>query len=138
MDVWITQARRRSKCSYCPEPIRQLDAEVIGRSRYTNSSHTFTRIRRWHPQCWVKQGLAHIEAHPIVIRQGRPRLGLNPEQAKERAMLLRRHAQDMHYYRKALADGKLLYAIRCYLRAQDLKERIEPLGGVPGSWQVHN
>lgn len=135
MDVWMTQARRISKCSYCPEPIRRLEPEVIGKSRWKVAERTFTRINRWHPQCWITQGLSHIEAHPVIIRQGRPRLALEDGPAKRRLYLLRRHAQWMHYYRKAMDKGNLVYAIRCALRAQDIAEKIAPLGGIPISWR---
>lgn len=134
MDVWMTQARRISRCHYCPEPIRQLDPEVIGQTKRTKGGRTFTRIRRWHPQCWITQGLSYIEQHPVVIRQGRPRLELDPVTRHRRLQLLRSHAQLMHYSREAWTSGNILRSVHCWLKASDLHEEMSQLGGVPKGW----
>lgn len=134
MDVWMTQARRISRCNYCPEPIRQLEAEVIGQTKRQQNGRTFTRIRRWHPQCWITQGLAYIELHPVVIKQGRPRLGLAPDQRLTRLRLLRSHAQLMHYSRVAWEQGNILRSVHCWLKATDLHKAMEEVGGIPRGW----
>jgi hypothetical protein len=135
MDVWMSRAKKALKCTFCPEPFETGDAIVITKLKVTNSRGTFTTVRRWHPQCWINQGLIYLEKHPTVDKPtGRPKLELDPEVKAERMKLLRRHAQLMHFHRMAQDKGDILGAVNYYIRACELMPMMEECGGVPRSW----
>jgi hypothetical protein len=135
----MRHARRDNKCFWCEEVILRFSPEVISRFRWRAGDKTFTKFRRFHPNCWVEQGLEYLRKNPPVVRMGRPRLALNQEDRGKRLKILRRRAQLMYLFRNASESGKVIQAVEYYLKAYELIKEIEPLGGAPKSWieEVH-
>ena len=134
MDVWMTWSKREVQCRFCPDKVDKGTPVVVTRSVKTWEERTFTRTGRYHPQCWVNQGLAYLEKHPVVYKDGRPRLVLTPDQRVARMRLLRRRATLMLRYRRDIAALRIVEAVGHYIKAVELIPLMEPLGGVPRSW----
>jgi len=112
---------------------------------------------RWHAQkapevlglypvnCWMQEGLEYLKAHPYEETRGRKQLPLAKEQKEARLKILRQRArlvQKLKTLMEAydqeeahLSQEDLNYMIRVGSQIEELKERIEPLGGVPPSWE---
>jgi hypothetical protein len=134
MDVWMTHVRRAGKCGFCPSELGQLEPCVVTRQRNSRDGQVYTRVVRYHPQCWISQGLIYLEKHPLILNYGRRRLDLSKEDRSRRLQLLRRRSQLMYYAREA-ADAKRWWtAANNFLKADALIGEIEKVGGVPKSW----
>lgn len=134
LDVWVTHAKRDANCGFCPEKVVMGSPELVTRSRRRMGGRTFTRVKMYHPECWMAQGMQYLDTHPYVPKLGRPRLNLSLEDRAARKKLLMQHGQYLYRYRKYMEEGRVVPAVEQYLKAVQLREEIEPLGGVPRSW----
>ena len=89
MDIYFRWCNRKTECNYCHESIR-VDTIV--------AVHTWRNRKKWsgrifyHPECFPKQFVYKVKMEiprPIRANRGRPSLGLNTKEKKERATMLR-------------------------------------------------
>lgn len=133
MDVWITWAKKRSMCKHCGEYILSGTPVVKGKlwRKVTGELIHFTLMFRWHPQCWVEQGIAALPEY-----HGSYRLPISEEQRKRRFYLLRRWATLQQRVKAASMYPQTKQALIGRLTAQmeEIKEEMLGLGGIPKKW----
>src|SRR3989337_3508288 len=98
MDIWISWCKRDSKCRHCEETITPGTRVVIGKHWRPGK---FTIMLRWHPQCWLQQGLNYLEKNPYTSHK----LQLDEEQSIRRHYLLVRYATCKHRLQAAASVG---------------------------------
>ena len=130
MDIWISWCHRRTKCDWCEESITM--GNPVARGKWWKKGQWSKRYY-WHPECWVKQGLAALDKSPFDNRH-KVRSVLSPEQSKRRSLLLREWADKKHRLLRAAEVGsnkaiESLINRMCIIYADMLS-----VGGVPKSW----
>lgn len=136
MDIWMRWAVRDCKCSYCPNPIEAKTQMVMGKvwkKAGENKAMKWVFIKRWHPQCWIDQGFAYLDAHPYrpSPNVGRPR-NILPDGVRDiRLKLLRRHASLLFAMRTAMDKGNYDKVLRVYDRVKRVHSQLEDNGGLP-------
>lgn len=134
----MTHCRKESKCGFCPEKIKVATPMVVGKMWMKGGKvKRWTLTLRWHPQCWVKQGLLSLEKRPYspAGERGRKPLSMSPEDKKERNRILARWASFMFRLREAVDNGETDKVIKIYSAAIKLIDEIEEYGGAPKSWR---
>lgn len=89
MNIYYKWCNRRSECNYCHEYI--LVDTVVAIHSWKNRKG-WTQGRFYHPQCLGEHFEYKIKMEipkPVRSNRGRPSLGLNAEEKKERATMLR-------------------------------------------------
>ena len=143
MHVWMTHCQRTCKCAHCPEQIEAGEPMVTGKVKLKGQE--WYKTLHWHPQCWIEQGMVYLESRPYVpSHRGRVPLKLDEETKSKRFAILRRYASVMQRINKLVVKinesseidsesvSKLAHLSEM---VEGLKVEIEPLGGVPKSWQ---
>jgi len=137
--ITFSYARGAGKCSFCPTPITVGEPVVVGRTPVSAGGKNFYSKRRWHPQCYLDQGLRYLELHPFTPEaKGRPRLPTLPIGDKLRRLsILRRHATTLQRIRAELRKPKPNFDTLARLgeRVELLRTEISTYGGAPKSWQ---
>ena len=143
MHVYMTHCQRECKCSFCPDQILAGEGMVVGKMPIKGTN--WHKTLRWHPQCWIKQGEVFLESRPYVpSHRGRVPLALDAETKALRFAVLRRYASAMQRINRIIAkheegEGVSSNDMQKLAHLGDmvdgLKTEIEPLGGVPKSWQ---
>lgn len=103
---------------------------VIGKSR--GSRRTYRQY--FHPQCWVDNGMAYLNANPYTpgIR-GRRGLNLAPEDARKRHLLIRRY-NTLKQRKRLGGPGNLKLINWLSPRMDRIMEEMKNVGGIPKSW----
>ncbi len=89
MNIYYKWCNRRSECNYCHEPI--VVDTVVAIHSWKNRKG-WTQGKFYHPQCLGEHFEYKIRMEipkPIRSNRGRPSLGLNTEEKRERATMLR-------------------------------------------------
>ena len=139
MDIWMTWAKRKTKCRYFEQPIITATPMVTGRLYRKAAGKSISLRFYWHPQCWQEQGMNYLKLHPYTaIGRGRKKLALEPTANRERYLLLRRHAAlTQRIWRVKESKGfpdNVLRIIRLETKQKELAAQIELVGGVPKKW----
>lgn len=144
MNVWIKKCRKRAKCNHCPKEITKGSYMVVCRyyKKTKNKSGVEQRWKfelRFHPQCWIDQGIASLEAKPFVETRGRKRAEMTDDVRAARLKVMRRRASVTQRIKrevsKAIEGQSVDKVIHLGSLLNKLKEEIEPLGGIPPSWE---
>lgn len=136
MRVWISKAKKKRKCSYCPE-------EIVAGSYIVVATYTFSgkwkKMLAWHTQCWIQQGINAVDSKPVDDRRGGNRLVISPEDKERRHKVLMRRTAVVQRIRAVMeipADAKSVdKIIHLGEMLNSLEEEILLLGGVPKSWK---
>lgn len=144
MNVWLKKCRKRAKCNHCPEDITKGSYMVVCRF-YKKTKNKSGVEQRWqfnlkfHPQCWIDQAVASIEARPVVETRGRKKVEMADDVRAARLKILMRRASVTQRIKrevsKPVEEQKVDKVIHLGSLLNKLKEEIEPLGGVPQSWE---
>ena len=138
MKINFSYARGAGKCSFCPNPILVGEPVVVGRTPVSAGRKNFYSKRRWHPQCYLDQGLRYLDLHPFTPEvKGRPRLPALPTGDKLRRLsILRRHATTLQRIRNELSKVEPNFNTLAHLgeRIELLRDEISSYGGAPKSW----
>lgn len=94
---------------------------------------------RFHPQCWIDQAVANLAKREVVETRGRKRLVMTDDiRAARQKILVRRASVTQRIRAEVEKPGELQSIDRIIHLGEllnNLKEEIEPLGGVPKSWE---
>lgn len=151
MDIWVARCNKTVKCRYCGEDITPGEAAVFGKlwRRYVSKEEggkplTWVKNFRWHAQrkrdgqcCWLVAALEELLKRPHVETRGRKKILLDKDTRRVRNRVLRERARQVQRLKElTLAPGptEIDAIVRVGRKISDLKEQIEPLGGVPKSW----
>ncbi len=143
MDVWITYCRKECRCKHCPEKINTGEPKVVGklwmkrREGQDIKVMNFPITMRWHPQCWIEQGLIELNKRPYEARgdRGRKSLVMSKEDKVTRNKLLRRRSSFFFRLRAAADAGETDKIIQIIGKMEMLAVEIEKYGGAPKSWK---
>lgn len=93
---------------------------------------------RWHPECWLKQGLLALEKRPYVPagNRGRKQLVMSASDKIMRNKVLRRRASFFFRLRAAAEAGQIDKVIKIMSSMERLAIEIARYGGVPESWVI--
>lgn len=143
MNVYIVHCRRKSKCAHCEQEITVAQPMVVGVITLGKNKHYTTKWKktlRWHPSCWLEQGLARLEREPYISNKpGRPKRELEPVTRDLRLSALRRRASIVQRIRK-LIDSESIDSVTIdrivHLgeMLDKVKEEMTNLGGIPEKW----
>lgn len=140
MDIWITWCKRESKCEFCPEPVMKHTPIVIGKQWFSHGQvKKFVKIHKWHPMCWIKQGLINLENIPYVSKvPGRKKIDMPEDMRIARRKVLARRAAYIQRLRETIESDDCDHeaVVRITEKLEQLKVEIEPLGGVPEKWKI--
>jgi hypothetical protein len=93
------------------------------------------RIRiKWHPDCWIEQGIEALSKTPVIENRGRQRMSLSDEDREKRLKILRRRASVLQRIKKEMENNNVDKQIKLGCMLGKLREEIEPYGGIPESW----
>ncbi len=140
MKTSFSYAKGSGKCSYCPVPIEVGEPVVVGRLPVNNNGKFFYARKRWHPNCFVEQGLQWLSLHPgEPVTKGRPKsvtATLPVDDKLARLSLLRRHATTSQRLRREMEKEWPNYEVitRLTERLDKLRLEVELVGGAPKSW----
>jgi hypothetical protein len=130
MNVWMTKCSRQTGCNWCPEPIEKTEHMVV--TSYYRGKWLIKKY--YHPECWIAQGKEALERRIKVDNRGGVRLHIPPEAKKERRKIAVRRASVIQRIKKAYERNDVDNMIHLGVMLQQLKEEIEPYGGVPKKW----
>lgn len=150
MDIWISRCNKTVRCAYCLEDITIGEPSVFGKLWQRKTADGIEPRRwavnfRWHARrsrdgqcCWLIKGLEEFSLHPYVERRGRKKLLLPSDVQIKRLRLLRRRARLTQQLKQLmlseLDNTDIDRFITIGSQLEQLKEEIEPYGGVPKSW----
>jgi len=135
MDIWISWAKRKTTCRYCEKLIEAGTPVIRGKLwRKLGTATKWSYYYYWHPECWLKEAYAYLEAHPYHQTVGRPRLSLSEEDRQKRLSILRERARLIWRLKELILLDNDEAVSNIMLRLEELRAEIEPLGGVPKSW----
>lgn len=144
MDIWIRWCHKSSKCRHCGEQIEKHTPVVIG--KLWIRSRRFFYIIRWHPQCWVDQGIAALPEYEspytgkipgTLSVNGEARsthVVMSDEERLARKRLVGRWRQYRFRMRKAVEANNMEYVQVLVDKMRLVVEEIEKVGGVPNRW----
>ena len=143
MQVSVVHCHRECKCHFCPELITVGSPMAVG--RYQKKHQGWYGTVRWHLDCWSEQAKVFLEQNPYIpSHKGRVPLGLSPEDSKLRLALLRRRASVLQRVNRMMDKQKATMSLssteierlsHLSEMLEEIKAQIEPVGGVPKSWQ---
>ena len=136
MDIWVSWAKRKATCHYCSKPILARTPIIKGKMWKKMATATKWSIMfYWHPECWLNQAYAYLEQHPFIPKRGRAKLVLDKDAKTKRLKLLRERARLIYRLKDIMLYGNNSdIEERILSRLLELVVEIEPLGGVPKSW----
>jgi hypothetical protein len=105
MRVWfVWNMRTSAACAHCEKVFGVPESCVQGVLSYEGIP---SRRFRWHPQCYVTQGLQYLEDNPPVEgpRGRKPSLNLSKEQQKLRHALVARKSRIKKQKEQAIESG---------------------------------
>lgn len=141
--VWIRRTTRHAKCFHCGKNIPKHDYMVVtqlykDRAPSPEGKHrAWWTIRRFHPQCWIDQGIAAIKAIPVVESRGRKRVPMRDDTRTARLKIMQRRASIMQRLKKATIETPydIDKIIHLGQMIDELKAEIIEQGGLPKSWE---
>ncbi len=143
MDIWMKKCKKKSKCSYCGEPVTNGDYMVVGKLwKKVGADHAMHRVYyfRWHVDCWVEQGKKRadeVAENTIDMRSsGRPRLELSDTDRAERNKLLARRSMTIMRIRRAQEANPydIDRLVRLGTKLHQIDSLLSNVGGLPRSW----
>jgi len=142
MDIWMTWCTRVSKCKHCSNDIVSGTPMVMGKLWRKHSTGVtppsvmrFPLVFRWHPQCWVDQGILSLKDYAEVHRdRHRPRLLLTDEQRLVRKRLIGRWRTYRFRMRVAMESNDMDYLRKLVENMRQVALEIEQVGGMPKKW----
>ena len=140
--VWIRRTTRYAKCAHCDKNIPKHDYMVVSqfykdrKPSSDGSRRAWWTIKRFHPQCWIDQGIAAIEKIPVIESRGRKMIAMTDSCRAERFKIMQRRASIIQRIKRATAKDILDIDKIIHLGSMmdELKTQIEEYGGVPKSW----
>jgi len=143
VEIWISRCKKQAKCRYCTEAILKSEPILMGREwrSYERDGSTRQWVRRyyWHPNCWLEEALAKLDKLPEATgSMGRKPLVLSAEDKQKRFAILRKRARIAQRLHEEIEmpewQSNIDRIIALGNKVEQLKEEIEPLGGIPRSW----
>ena len=129
---------KKSTCKWCDQPIENGTplVSVVFWNKGNPESRKWNYYAKYHPQCWVDQGLDYLRRNPYVIRQRKPReRTLCEEDRKKRYLLVMRfHRAEQQRKNSGKFPDNLLAEARLTQRMVDIMLEVATIGGVPKSW----
>lgn len=139
MDIWITYCKRVSACGFCKQPIKTGSPMVKGKQwrKKSGAAAIWSYYFRWHPECWLKQGLEKLELHPYVpALTGRKKLQIDEIERVIRLYLLRTRARLISKLKdQSLYGPNGIEPEKIIDKLGALKKAIALVGGIPKSWE---
>lgn len=137
MHIRMAWCKRTATCAHCSEPIVKASAMVYGLTYRQVNDRKWRLTYRWHPNCWIAQGMHYLIEHPyepMTGGPGRPSMQLTDDQRTKRMKLLRRYGTIKRNLRRRLNSGQMHRLGDYDQELSDLREAIQHVGGVPKSW----
>ena len=143
MDVWMSKARRTSKCIYCEQQIVNGDYVVVCKLwkrvkdkelKVMMFAHTF----HYHVECWVAYGKSKVDEVQYVEKRGRKLTPMTDEDRANRIRIQRNRAAVVQ--RIGLLKGRAITPevasriTRLTDRLEQYKVEIAQYGEVPKGW----
>jgi len=133
MNVWMRWSKKQSRCRYCNDAIETATPTVV--CRYWSNHKCYNIF--YHPQCWVNYGMDYLLKNPYEAKpRGRKAIKLNPEDSRQRFLLLRRYSTTKHRLDKVRLESpeKAMYVLRLEKRLEGIVNETEKVGGIPTRW----
>ena len=116
------------------------EAVTVGKSYKNTTGMKLYFTYRWHPNCWVEQGLVELEKHPYVpAKVGRKKLELDKDTRAKRIGIMRRRAATIQRIKMIKARPIEEWNLDAIVHLGDmlakLADEIEPYGGTPKGWR---
>lgn len=142
MNVWLRKTRRETTCKAdtCQlgnRAIRLGDIQVVTSwVLVTPSGQRWYKSKVYHPECWLSQGIAAVEARQVVETRGRKRMTITDPNRTMRLSIMRRRASVVQRLNAEMSQQSPNYdkVGRMTDILEKLKVEIEPFGGIPSSW----
>lgn len=144
MNVWIKKCHKQAACKYCPKPIVNGEYMVVCKYyRKTKSAagdpQKWGFFMRFHPQCWIDRAVAELESRVYTETRGRKKIEMLDETRVARLKIMMRHAAVVQRIKREVEKSENSYQVDRIIHLGEmlgkLKEEIEPLGGIPKSWE---
>ena len=144
MNVWVRKTRKKAICFYCSKEIETGTYQIV--CQYfmkLKSGKVWTKKMLFHaePNCWLNRAIAELESRPTIERRGRVANSISDPVKEKRNKILRRRASIVQRINIEMEGAgnlpgrqrpeKLAHLLEML---ENLKMEIEPLGGVPESW----
>ena len=141
--VWIKKCKKQSVCKHCNKPIVKGSYLVMcqmykeRKSNEDSKKKAWWFFRRFHPQCWIDQGIAAVEKIPVVESRGRKRVPMTDNTRAARFKIMQRRASIMQRLKKSTLEvpydiDKIIHLGQMI---DELKAEIIEQGGLPKSWE---
>ena len=128
---------KKSICKWCEQPIDNGTpmVSVVFWNRGNPESRKWNSYSKYHPRCWVDQGLDYLSRNPYVpqIREHKPKLC--EEDRRKRFLLVRKfHKAGQQRKNCGSFPDNLLVESGLTQQMVDIMLEVATLGGVPKSW----
>lgn len=140
MQVEVKVCRMRCKCKFCPEMIET--GEVMVNTTWTKK---WPDGKMWigryhhHIKCWAEEQEIRARSRPVVETRGRNPSSLDPKTKSLREAVMRRRGAVIQRLKGEMSrpESEISFEHVSHLgdMLEKLKLEIEPLGGVPKSWE---
>ena len=141
--VWIKKCKKQSICKHCGKPIVKGSYLVMcqmyreSKKEDNGGKKNWWLFRRFHPQCWIDQGIAAVSKIPVVETRGRKRVPMTDGTKSARFKIMQRRASIMQRLKKATVEVPydIDKIIHLGTMIDELKAEIIEQGGLPKSWE---
>jgi len=128
---------KKSTCKWCEQSIDRGTpiVSVVFWNKGNEESRKWNYYAKYHPQCWVAQGLDYLSRNPYVPQHRVKKPTLSDEDKRKRYLLVRKFHKAIQL-RKNCAnypDG-VLTEIRLTQQMVEIMLEAVTLGGVPKKW----
>lgn len=140
MNVWVRKTRKKANCYYCGKEIETGTYQIVCQyfMPLKSSKRVWTKRMLFHAapkNCWLERAIVELESRPVNETRGRKPIDLSDPIREQRNKVLRRRASviqrlEREMYGK-MRPVKLLHMTQML---ENLKVEIEPLGGIPETW----
>ncbi len=136
----MTWCKTRTVCGRCKEFV--FAGEEIIKCKFWKNH--YSKVIGFHADCWLANARDYLAVHPYTPRpqslaaKGRPKLDMSVDDARKRSLLLRRYATTKCRIKDAARrlpdDGAVVQIERLGYIIEDIRARMEYVGGCPKSW----
>lgn len=134
-NVTMRWCRHKATCKWCEKDIKASTpvVAVMFWNKGNPDSRRWNTYQKYHPQCWVEQGMDYLNRNPYVQPMGR-KPKLCKEDSRKRFLLVRRfHALEQRRHNNKFPDN-VLADIRLFEQMVNIMVEVAMLGGVPKGW----
>jgi len=140
VNVVMRWCSRRAKCRWCPDHIEkgQPMVSVVFWNKGDETKRTWNSYFKYHPQCFVDQGLDYLKRNPYSAPKRGRRSKLSETDRRRRFLLVRKfHALEQRKHKiVASYPDRVLVENRLEKQMIDIMLDVSKLGGVPKSWST--